>query len=123
MTSVLGLIALTTGLPQVYWNGESSSGGTARYGNGPYRQYAAKPTQALFEHLAGTMKSLREAAEERNWTIDWPALDLQFVRARAKADAKDYAEAVRIQSRVIIELMKQIRKQRSGDASDSAIDL
>ena len=69
------------------------------------------------------MKSLREASEERHWKIDWPALDLLFAKARVKADAKDYADAVRLQSRVIIDLMKQIRQQRNGNASDSAIDL
>jgi serine/threonine protein phosphatase PrpC len=123
VTSVLGLIALTTGLAQVYWHGDSSASTSARYGNGPYRQYSAKPSLALFEHLAGTMKSLREASEERHWKIDWPALDLLFAKARVKADAKDYADAVRLQSRVIIDLMKQIRQQRNGNASDSAIDL
>ncbi len=69
------------------------------------------------------MKALREAAEERKWKIDWAAVEKSFRQARAAADAKDFANAVRIQSQVIIELMQQIRKQRGEAAGDSAIDL
>ncbi len=121
---VLGVIALTTGLIQVFWNAEESSGSTARYGNGPYRQYKAVPNQPLFEHLAGTMKSLREAAEERGWKVRWEQLDKRFADACAKADEKDFGAAINIQSLVIVDLMDQIRKQRGLDnASDSDIDL
>jgi serine/threonine protein phosphatase PrpC len=124
VTLVLGLIAVATGLVQVYWTEADGSAATSRYGNGPYRQYSAKPTLALFENLAGTMKSLREASVERNWTIDWGTLDKQFIKARSKADAHDFTEAVRIQSLLLIELMRQIRRQRKDiSASDSAIEL
>ncbi len=123
VTCVLGLIALTTGLVQVYWTDPTSSDTTDRYGHGPYRQYSAKPNLALFENLAGTMKSLREASEERRWTIDWPMLDKQFATARGKADSQDFLEAIRIQSLLLIELMRQIRKQRKHDPEGSAIDL
>ncbi len=124
VTLVLGLIAVATGLVQVYWTETAGSDSTSRYGNGPYRQYSAKPNLALFENLAGTMKSLREASVERNWTIDWETLDKQFVLARGKADSHNFSEAVRIQSLLLIELMRQIRKQRkNSSASDSAIEL
>ncbi|MCA9134363.1 MAG: serine/threonine-protein phosphatase [Planctomycetales bacterium] len=123
VTFVLGSIALATGLVQVYWTAPSSSGAATRYGNGPYRQYSAKPNQTLFEHLAGTMKSLREASEERNWQIDWPTIDRTFAQAKARAEAQDYLEAVRLQAGLIIELMRQIRQQRGTTSSDSAIDL
>ena len=124
VTMVLGLIAVATGLVQFYWTETAGSDSTSRYGNGPYRQYSAKPNLALFENLAGTMKSLREASVERNWTIDWETLDKQFVLARGKADSHNFSEAVRIQSLLLIELMRQIRKQRkNSSASDSAIEL
>ncbi len=124
VTLVLGLIAVATGLVQVYWTEADGSAATSRYGNGPYRQYSAKPNLALFENLAGTMKSLREASVERNWTIDWGTLDKQFIKARGKADTHDFTEAVRIQSLLLIELMRQIRRQRKdSSASDSAIEL
>ncbi len=124
VTFVLGLIALTTGLVQVFWTETGQRDSTSRYGNGPYRQYAAKPNLALFENLAGTMKSLREASEERRWKIDWGNLDKQFAKARIKADSQDFMEAVRIQSLLLIELMRQIRKQRKdNEPGDSAIDL
>ena len=69
------------------------------------------------------MKSLREAAEERGWKIDWTDLDAAFAKAKAKASEKRYAEAIRIQSKVVINLMAQIRKQRNENTSDSSVDL
>lgn len=123
VTSVLGLIALATGLVQAYWTEPRSSPSVARYGSGPYRQYPAKPNLALFENLAGTMKSLREAAEERRWKIDWHPIDRQFAQARAKADKQDFTAAVRIQALLLVELMRQIRQQRKLSPGDSSIDL
>lgn len=123
VTSVLGLIALATGLVQVYWTEPKSSPSAARYGSGPYRQYSAKPNLALFENLAGTMKSLREAAVERRWKIDWSPIDRQFAQARANADKQDFTAAVRIQALLLIELMRQIRQQRKLSPGDSSIDL
>ena len=123
VAGVLGIIALATGITQVFWSESPASNSTQRYGNGPYRRYKAIPDQALFDHLAGTMKSLREAAEERGWKIDWTDLDAAFTKARAKAGEKRYAEAIRIQSKVVINLMAQIRKQRNENTSDSSVDL
>ncbi|MFN3193358.1 MAG: PP2C family protein-serine/threonine phosphatase [Aureliella sp.] len=120
---VLGIIALLTGFVQVFWPNTSGSEQGSRYGNGPYRQYKAAPSQTLFEHLAGTMKSLREAAEERKWKIDWTDLDKRFGDACKSADKSDYDTAVASQARVIVDLMKQIKRQRDGNASDSAVDL
>lgn len=124
VSAVLGVIALAVGLVQVFWTNEAQNAPDSRYGNGPYRQYKAVASQSLFEHLAGTMKSLREAAEERNWTIRWNELDRNFAKACGKADRGDFDQAVAIQSQVIINLMEQIRRQRGvKNASDSAIDL
>lgn len=123
VTCVLGLIALATGFAQVYWSSNEPASSEVRYGNGPYRSYPAVATQALFEHLAGTMKALREAAVERQWKIHWEPIDELFRTARAAADAGNYSSAVQNQAMVIIRLMEQIRRQRRGDPSDSAIDL
>lgn len=123
VTSVLGLIALATGLVQVYSTGGNSDAAAARYGQGPYRQIPAKPNQGLFENLAGTMKSLREAAVERHWTIDWKSIDQQFAAARAKADSQDFTAAIRLQALLILDLMQQIRGQHKIRPEDSAIDL
>ena len=123
VTSVLGLIALATGFAQVFWSSNEPASAEVRYGNGPYRSYPAVATLALFEHLAGTMKALREAATERQWKIHWDPIDELFRTARAAADAGNFPLAVQNQSMVIIRLMEQIRRQRRGDPSDSAIDL
>lgn len=121
--AVLGAIALLTGLAQVYWTqGETSEAGS-RYGNGPYRQYSAAAEAELFEHLVGTLKSLREAAEERSWKINWEEINLRFSQALTVADGKQFSQAVRLQSEVIIDLLAQIRRQREQPPADSAIDL
>ena len=123
VTSGLAIIAVITGLAQVYWPQPAETLNTQRYGAGPHRQYKAVATQAFFEQLAGTMKPLHEAAEERKWKIDWTELDKSFAKACEFADARNYSEAIRLQSKVIINLMVQIRKQRNHHSSDSAIDL
>ncbi len=123
VAAVLGMIALGTGVIQVFHRRGPSDDGSSRYGKGPYRQFKAVPTLALFEHLAGTMKALKEAAEEKNWKIDWPTVETTFRKARTAADTKDFASAVRLQSQVIIEIMRQIRKQRNHPTGDSSIDL
>lgn len=124
VTCVLGLIALATGFAQVFWSSDEPASTERRYGNGPYRSYPAVAGLALFEHLAGTMKALREAAIERQWKIHWEPIDELFRTARAAADAGNFSLAVQNQSMVIIRLMEQIRRQRrGGEPSDSAIDL
>lgn len=123
VTCVLGLIALATGFAQVFWSSNEPASTEVRYGNGPYRSYPAVAGLALFEHLAGTMKALREAAVERQWKIHWESIDELFRTARAAADAGNFSLAVQNQSMIIIRLMEQIRRQRRGDPSDSAIDL
>ena len=124
VASVLGLVALATGLVQAFLVPGAGADASGRYGNGPYRSYPAKPDLALFEHLAGTMKPLREAAQERGWEIEWDSISERFSKACAIADDQKYAQAVQLQSEVIIDLMKQIRTQRQRkNASDSSIDL
>ncbi|MEM7475232.1 MAG: PP2C family serine/threonine-protein phosphatase [Planctomycetota bacterium] len=124
VTGILGLVALAAGIAQVTLASGNSTPQNTRYGNGPYRQYRANAHQQLFEHLAGTMKSLREAAEERKWVIKWKALDEHFAKACKLADQDKFAEAFSLQSKVIIELMSQIRDQRKlEEKSDSSIDL
>jgi protein phosphatase len=123
IVAVLGLIAVATGTAQTVWQGTSADE-NSRYGNGPYRQYKAVAGQSLFEHLAGTMKSLKEASLERSWDVNWDEFDKRFAQACSRADAKDYEQATAIQANVIIDLMEQIRRQRNGNVSgDSNIDL
>lgn len=124
VTAVLGLVALITGIVQVSLPNSNSTEQATRYGNGPYRQFKAVANQPLFEHLAGTMKSLKEASGERNWKIAWEDLDKQFSEACKSSDQGNYDRALELQSKVIIDLMNQIRKEReSQNSSDSDVDL
>ncbi|MEZ6133617.1 MAG: protein phosphatase 2C domain-containing protein [Pirellulaceae bacterium] len=122
VVSVLGLIALITGLIQVYWTGGEPQDDDSRYGNGPYREFDAEADKTFFERLASTVNSLREAAEERGWKIQWTDINSRFAQACHLAEERHFDKALRIQVEVIIDLMAQIRRQRNH-ASDSAIDL
>ena len=124
VAGVLAIIAVATGVAQIAMPSGSSASQTSRYGNGPYRQYKASASKPLFEYLAGTLKSLREAAQENKWVVDWKKVDKHFSKACSLADNGEVDEALRIQSKVVIYLMEQIRRQRCSDnASDSAVDL
>jgi protein phosphatase len=122
VASILGFVALATGLAQMTL-GSRSSNNAGRYGNGPYRHYKATATKSLFEHMAGTMRSLREASDERGWKIDWATLDDKFSSASKALEAGNKKQAIATLGRVIIDLMGQIRRQRNDEASDSAVDL
>lgn len=124
VTGALGVVALVTGLVQVLWqSGPAFQAGT-RYGNGPYRQFPIKVGIELVSQLRGTIESLREAASERGWKIEWETLDRQLEKANSYYKAGDATRAVACAGRVVIDLMVQIRKQRNDDqASDSAVDL
>lgn len=123
VTCALGLFALATGFAQLFWKTNEPASTKERYGQGPHRSYPAVAGQALFEHLAGTMKALREAAIDRQWKINWEPIDELFKTARTAAETGNFSSAVQNQAMVIIRLMEQIRRQRRGDPSDSAIDL
>lgn len=122
---VLGLIALATGLAQVFSGGGDSANASSRYGNGPYRTYSARSSKTLFEHLAGTVNSLKEAADERGWTVDWAKVQTEHELAKARAAESKFTEAVALQAKIVLSVMDQIRSQKRGNenASDSAIDL
>ncbi len=123
VAAILGLVAAIIGLVQMI-AGSGPQQRVGRYGKGPYRKYRAEPDRSLFEHLANTMKSLREAAEERGWQIEWTEVEAMFDRARAAADQGDFSTAVAVQAKVVSDLMEQIRQQRGTSSSqDSAIDL
>lgn len=123
VTCALGVAAMLAGIFQRTSIPEPAEQDSTRYGMGPHRSYAARATQEFSEYLAGTMKPLREAAEEQEWKIDWSQINEKYAKALRLADEKDYAEAIRLQSEVVIELMNQIRHQRNDQASDSEVGL
>ena|GEM_PF-116617 len=122
VTGTLGLVSLATGLIQVSIGARTASSGS-NYGNGPYRQYSMRDATHLCSQMDGTVQSLREAAEEQGWAIEWKTLDDQLAKAKDLTAANKHVAAVATAGRVVIELMKQIRKQRGSNASDSAVDL
>lgn len=123
VTGALGVVALVTGLVQVLWQSSRTFQTGTRYGNGPYRQFPIKAGVELVSQLSGTIESLREAANERGWKIEWQTLDKQLEKANSFYKAGNATGAVACAGRVVIDLMAQIRKQRKDEGSDSAVDL
>lgn len=123
VTGALGVVALVTGLVQVLWQSSRTFQTGTRYGNGPYRQFPIKAGVELVIQLSGTIESLREAANERGWKIEWQTLDKQLEKANSFYKAGNATGAVACAGRVVIDLMAQIRKQRKDEGSDSAVDL
>lgn len=97
--------------------GAESVGGQAAVpqGRGPYRRYSAKPTEAFVNRLASTIDSLREAASERGWQVEWDAIDRQQAEADVALKKSAIADAVRSQGEALLATMQQLRKQRSGN--------
>ncbi|TWT79244.1 Serine/threonine phosphatase stp [Planctomycetes bacterium CA13] len=122
---ILGLISVAVCLVQYF----QSSGNTSRKplpqvpgGKGPYRRYNAQPTKELFERLGQTVEELREAANQRNWLMDWRKIDeLKKQSAEALAN-KDSKAAIRLQAERIIETMHQLRELNNRAANETAID-
>lgn len=124
VSGLLGLAAIAVGVFQLNTRRDPPEQPSTRYGMGPHRSYTARATESFFQYLAGTMKPLKEAAEEQEWSINWSEVNEKYAKASRMADEKDYAEAIRLQSEVIINLMNQIRNQRSEEkTSDSSVGL
>jgi serine/threonine protein phosphatase PrpC len=117
-----GIAAVVTGV--VFFGRDKEGIGhiAASGGKGPYRRYDARPTKEMFERLAETVQALRDAANEKNWMIDWSKVDdhqKQGAKALSTTDAKS---AIRHQSEAIIETMNQLRDQHDRSASETAVD-
>lgn len=91
-------------------------------GKAPYRRYDAKPTNELYNRLGDTVRKLKEAAEERNWMMEWEKVDKFQAQGVEALRSKDIKQAIRFQAEAIIETMKQLREQHNRAANETAID-
>ncbi len=89
---------------------------------GPYRQYDATPTSALYERLGGTVQALRDAANHNNWMMDWQKVDNFQHQGSEALKAKNVKAAIGAQSEAVIETMNQLREQNNRAANETAID-
>lgn len=84
----------------------------ARHRTGPYRSFPAKPTAELLEQLDQVIAALKTAAQERQWKIDWKAIDIPSASEPQLRDPEQLAEATRRRAEAIVETMKQLRNQQ-----------
>lgn len=120
---ILALIAAAV-TAYVFLNGNRNTSDrlASSGGKGPYRRYDARPTKEMFERLGETVQALRDAANEKNWMIDWSNVDEHQRQGVEYLKNNDPKSAIRHQSEAIIETMNQLRDQHDRSASETAID-
>ncbi len=91
-------------------------------GKGPYRRFAAKADQSLFNKLGETVQALRDAASNHNWLMEWTKIDALQKKGVAALRESDPKQAIRLQAEAIIQTMQQLREQHNRAADETAID-
>ena len=91
-------------------------------GNAPYRRYLSKPDRNLFDSLGNTVKELRDAAELKNWLMDWKQINQLQKEGEEAMEIGDGKSAIAFQAKAIIETMHQLREQHNRSADETAID-
>ena len=124
---VLGLIAGVVCLGQFFQSQPKKQGKVAPSvkrsgGKAPYRNYQSKPDRELFERLGKTVDELREAANERNWLMDWSKIDKLQKKGADALEAREAKQAIKYQAKAIIETMAQLRELNNRAANETAID-
>jgi PPM family protein phosphatase len=97
-------------------------GGNHRLGKGPHVRVVSKADGRFVETLAGILRELRQAAREGGWELQWSEFDKQQRSAEQVTRQGEYPAAVRCYANAISFLMNELRRQRSGEANDSAIE-
>ncbi|MDG2222590.1 MAG: protein phosphatase 2C domain-containing protein [Rubripirellula sp.] len=119
---ILAVISAVTCLVQASTGGSGSVSAPASGGKGPYRSGDATATRALYESLGEKVKELREAASQNNWMMDWRKVNELQEKGLAALKAKSEKEAIKFQSRAIIETMNQLREQHNRAANETSLD-
>jgi len=122
LSAIAAVIAVVQYQRRLGWLAAEAGGGAAMRGaggrgqrSGPYRTCSAKPTLRLLEKLDQVLVALKNAAQQRNWTVDWQQVDALIARDHELRKQGNLAEAMRIQAEAIVATMKQLRnQQRSG---------
>ena len=91
-------------------------------GRAPYRKYASKPDQTLFDRLGKTVDELRDAAKLKNWMMDWDQIDRFQKQGSEAMESGDGRSAIHLQAQAIVETMHQLREQHNRSAYETAID-
>ena len=91
-------------------------------GKGPYRRYHSKPDRTLFDRLGSTVDDLRNAANAKNWSIDWREIDQLQAKGLGAIEANDGKTAIRFQAEAIVQTMYQLRQQHNRSAGETAIE-
>ncbi len=115
--SIAGAIAATQyhrriHRPVTHLSGNSS----ARHRTAPYRSFPAQPTAELVTRLDQVIAALKTAAQERQWKIDWDAIDTASGNGQQHNDHGTLTEATRLRAQTIVETMKQLRNQQRNSA-------
>ena len=119
-----GLITLAVILWQMY---RPRSGGISltdgrKLGKAPYVSIACPANQDFLSKLSRIVQELRDAAVDRDWSVDWEAFERLCQRADDASRRNQASEAVREYARAVSFIMNELRSQNARKASDSTID-
>jgi len=90
-----------------------------RYGRGPYTAVICSPSPEFVQHLADTLRELREAAKQAELEFDTEALTVLVDRAAAGNQAGDYGQAVRNYCQGISFLLAEFKRQGKSGPGES----
>ncbi|MEZ6065945.1 MAG: hypothetical protein R3B90_09605 [Planctomycetaceae bacterium] len=82
----------------------------------PYRSAVARSAHDLVNDLMGMEQSVRRAATEERWAVDWEQHQQAIEQAHQSVEQKRYAKALREIGRAIDHLMSELphSASRSG---------
>lgn len=89
----------------------------------PYRRYACNDPSKLVEKLKLTVKELRDASSEEQWTIDWSEVDRFESESDQAIKSRDLRKAVEMQAEAVIASMDQLREQRRRMGTKSTVEV
>ncbi|MDA8745697.1 protein phosphatase 2C domain-containing protein [Rubripirellula amarantea] len=123
---IAGILAIIAGVfAAVQWSSRAHPSGElplSSNSQAPYRRFDAKPNQDLYHRLGETVEKLREVSNEKNWMMEWDAVNRLQSEGAEKLAQSQLHDALRLQAEAIIETMHQLREQHNRAANETAID-
>lgn len=111
----VAVIALLTSLGSL--RPRTAEAALPAFGRGPYTSTDCPLRPKLVEDLAQVVREVREAAEEKEWRLNWDRVAEFESQAVQALEAGDLAEAVHARCRAISFLMQQVKEQAGRTTS------
>ena len=107
-----GLIAFVIGLVRYRSARPPSVRDSQQHGRSPYRSFQCQPDEHMVGRLAETIRALRDASVENNWSEAVQTIDRLLPEGEKADKARNFAPAIRAYATTIVDAMQQIRSFR-----------